>query len=69
MSHPITLVGAFGGDQVDLLPAFATGGGNDPFILRAGEAILVECVHNVAANNVNTCQYLAAAVWDEFVFP
>lgn len=58
-----TLVGQVLMDDEPLIPALAA---DDPVILRAGEALLVQAVNTTPANNKATDHYIINCAWDEF---
>lgn len=58
-----TLVGQVIMDDESLIPSLSE---DDPVILRAGEALLVQAVNATAANNKATDHYIINCAWDEF---
>jgi hypothetical protein len=62
-------VGYYALEPIHLLPGIDEGAANDPFILRAGEAVLVQVMTTTGADNVNTLSYLAQGTVEEFLYP
>jgi len=61
-----TLVGQVLMEDQSLIPALCD---NDPVILRAGEALLVQAVQATPANNKATDHYVINAMFEEFTLP
>ncbi len=61
-----TLVGQVLMEDQSLIPALCE---NDPVILRAGEALLVQAVQATPANNKATDHYVVNAAFEEFTLP
>ncbi len=61
-----TLVGQVLMEDQSLLPTLVA---EDPIILRAGEAIVVQVINATAANNASTNNYLVNVMWEEFTLP
>ena len=61
-----TLVGQILMDDESLIPALCE---DDPIILRAGEALLVQIVQATAANNAATNHHVVNAAFEEFTLP
>lgn len=58
-----TLVGQVLMDDEALIPALSA---DDPVILRANEALVVQAINATAANNAATNHYIINCAWDEF---
>lgn len=69
IDRPQTAVGYYALEPIHLLPGIAEGAANDPVILRAGEAVLVQIMTTTGADNVSTISYACQATVEEFLFP
>lgn len=65
--RPQTAVGYYPQTAIELLPDNLQP--LDPFLLRAGEYLLLQIVTGTGANNVNTISYVASVAWEEVTFP